>query len=183
MAMKRTYQPSRRKRINKHGFRTRMATANGRKVLAVSAETTLKLAHEVPNIIAIKEACGDIEQMQQILDARPEGFMVLSGDDGIAIPLAERGGEGVISVAAVSFPHVFCKAVHDALDGRVEEAYEAYKRLDEAVHALFEEGNPVGVKAALAVKGMIKPVLRLPLVEGTPELHQKLKGLIEKYNI
>ena len=115
----------------------------------MTAETTLRCAADFRNVIGIKEASGDIGQMQRILDNRPEGFLVLSGDDGMAIELMRRGGDGVISVAANAFPQRFMECVNHAKAGDFDAAEKAYAALDEAVHALFEEGNPVGVKCAL----------------------------------
>ena len=136
----------------------------GRSGVNMTAETTLRLARDMKNVIGIKEASGDIEQMQRILDNRPEGFLVLSGDDGMTLDLMRRGGEGVISVAANVFPKRFMQCVGHAKQGDFDRAEEEYRALDEAVHALFEEGNPVGAKCALSVMGKIGPTMRLPLV-------------------
>ena len=111
----------------------------GRSGVNMTAETTLRLAREVPNIIGIKEASGNIEQMQRILDNRPEGFLVLSGDDAMTIPLMRRGGDGVISVAANAFPRRFMQCVNLAKQGAFDRAEEAYASLREAVEALFAE--------------------------------------------
>ena len=135
------------------------------------------------NVIGIKEASGDIGQMQRILDNRPEGFLVLSGDDGMAIELMRRGGDGVISVAANAFPQRFMECVNHAKAGDFDAAEKAYAALDEAVHALFEEGNPVGAKCALSVMGKIGPTMRLPLVEGSQALREKFSRLIAEYDL
>ena len=126
---------------------------------------------------------GDIEQMQHILDRRPEGFIVLSGDDGMTLELMRRGGDGVISVAANAFPKRFMECVNYAKAGEFDRAEKAYECLDEAVHALFEEGNPVGVKCALAEMGIIGPTMRLPLVEGSGALREKFRKLIAEYDL
>ena len=135
------------------------------------------------NVIGIKEASGDIEQMQRILDNRPEGFLVLSGDDGMTLDLMRRGGEGVISVAANVFPKRFMQCVGHAKQGDFDRAEEEYRALDEAVHALFEEGNPVGAKCALSMMGKIGPTMRLPLVEGSQALREKFSRLIAEYDL
>ena len=135
------------------------------------------------NVIGIKEASGDIGQMQRILDNRPEGFLVLSGDDGMAIELMRRGGDGVISVAANAFPQRFMECVNHAKAGDFDAAEKAYAALDEAVHALFEEGNPVGVKCALSVMGRIGDTMRLPLVAGSGKLRAKFEELIARYDL
>ena len=155
----------------------------GRAGVNMTAETTLRLAREVPNIIGIKEASGNIEQIQQIIDHRPEGFLVLSGDDALTIELMRRGGDGVISVAANAFQQRFMQCVHLAEKGDFEAAGREYAALDEAVQALFEEGNPVGVKCALSVMGKIGPTMRLPLVEGTAALREKFRRLIAEYDL
>ena len=143
-----------------------------------SGLTQAKLA-EHENIVAIKEASGDIEQMQRIIDGRPEGFLVISGDDGITVELVKRGGMGVISVAANAFPKRFSHVVYLASQGLFDRAYEAYEPLHEAVCALFEQGNPPGVKGALAIMGLIENNLRLPLVPATDLLMKKLEKLVE----
>ncbi len=155
----------------------------GRAGVNMTAETTLRLAREVPNIVGIKEASGNIEQMQRIIDARPEDFLVLSGDDAMTIPLMRRGGNGVISVAANAFPKKFSECVGYAKRGEFDRADEAYRPLDEAVKALFAEGNPVGVKCALSAMGLIDSRVRLPLVEGSPALRAEFEKLIEEYDL
>ena len=157
----------------------------GRTGVNMTAETTLRLAREIPNIIGIKEASGNLEQMQQIIDNRPEGFLVLAGDDGIAIELMERGGDGVISVAANVFPRLFMDCINCAKQGNYDAAREAWAKadMDDAVEALFAEGNPVGAKCALSVMGKIGSTMRLPLVPGTPQLRERFKMLIEKYDL
>ena len=155
----------------------------GRSGVNMTAETTLRLARDMKNVIGIKEASGDIEQMQRILDNRPEGFLVLSGDDGMTLDLMRRGGEGVISVAANVFPKRFMQCVGHAKQGDFDRAEEEYRALDEAVHALFEEGNPVGAKCALSMMGKIGPTMRLPLVEGSQALREKFSRLIAEYDL
>ena len=155
----------------------------GRSGVNMTAETTLRCAADFRNVIGIKEASGDIGQMQRILDNRPEGFLVLSGDDGMAIVLMRRGGDGVISVAANAFPQRFMECVNHAKAGDFDAAEKAYAALDEAVHALFEEGNPVGVKCALSVMGRIGDTMRLPLVAGSGKLRAKFEELIARYDL
>jgi len=155
----------------------------GRSGVNMTAETTLRIARDFRNVVGIKEASGDIGQMQRILDARPDGFLVLSGDDGMAIELMRRGGDGVISVAADAFPERFMRCVNHAKAGDFDRAEAEYAALDEAVHALFEEGNPVGVKCALSVRGIIGPTVRLPLVPGSEALRAKFRKLIAEYDL
>lgn len=144
---------------------------------------TLKELAKHENIVGVKEASGNIEQMQQILDNRPEGFLVLSGDDGMTLELMRRGGDGVISVAANAFPRRFMECINLAKRGAFDEADRAYERLHEAVEALFAEGNPVGVKCALSTMGLIGPTMRLPLVEGTEALRRRFEKLIAEYDL
>ncbi len=155
----------------------------GRTGVNMTSETTLRCARDFSNVIGIKEASGDIAQMQRILDDRPEGFLVLSGDDGMAIELMRRGGDGVISVAADAFPARFMQCMNCAKAGDFDRAEREYAALDEAVGALFAEGNPVGVKCALSVLGLIGGHVRLPLVPGTEALREKFRRLIAAYDL
>ena len=155
----------------------------GRTGVNMTAETTLRLAHASKNIIAIKEASGNIEQMQEILNGKPEHFDVVSGDDGITVELIKRGGIGVISVAANAFPEKFCKCIHDALDDHIEEAERAMEGFGEPLSLLFKEGNPTGVKSMTEAMGITRAEVRLPLVEGTDELRKAIKNTVEKYDL
>lgn len=155
----------------------------GRSGVNMTAETTLRCARDLKNVVGIKEASGNINQMQHILDKRPDGFLVLSGDDAMTVELMRRGGDGVISVAANAFPRRFMACVNRAKAGDFEAAEHQYAALAEAVEALFEEGNPVGVKCALSEMGLIGPALRLPLVEGSQSLREKFRRLIAEYDL
>lgn len=155
----------------------------GRTGVNMTAETTLRLARELGNVIGVKEASGDIAQMQRILDARPEGFLVLSGDDGMTLELMRRGGDGVISVAANAFPRRFMQCIERAEAGDFDGANRAYEVLDQAVRALFAEGNPVGVKCALSVMGIVGDRVRLPLVAGSEALRRRFETLIAEYDL
>ena len=155
----------------------------GRTGVNMTAETTLRLAHATKKIVAVKEASGDIEQMQRILNSRPEDFLVLSGDDGITVELIKRGGEGVISVAANAFPEKFCRCVHDALEGRIAEAEAQMAGFNEPIQLLFREGNPTGVKCMTAVMGLTKDEPRLPLVEGSASLREDIEKAVAKYEL
>ncbi|WP_303181399.1 4-hydroxy-tetrahydrodipicolinate synthase [uncultured Butyricimonas sp.] len=148
----------------------------GRTSVNMTAATTLRLALDFENIIAIKEAAGNFEQATSIIAGMPENFIFLSGDDGIALPLISIGGSGVISVIANVLPYDFSTMVHLALEGEFGEAKDIHLRLGEMFKALFEEGNPAGVKAALHAKGIIaSQKLRSPLCEVSDSLYQKLK--------
>ena len=148
----------------------------GRTSVNMTAAITLRLAHDFENLIAIKEASGNFEQATSIIAGMPENFIFLSGDDGIALPLVSIGGSGVISVIANVMPHEFTSMVHLALEGEFREAKDIHLKLGEMFKALFEEGNPAGVKAALHVKGVIASQrLRAPLCEVSDTLYQKFK--------
>ncbi len=155
----------------------------GRTGVNMTVETTLRIARDFDNVIGVKEASGNIDQIQSVIDNRPEGFLVLAGDDGIAVDIMRRGGDGVISVAANCFPTKFMNSVNLAKQGEYDKALEAYEEMDEAVNALFAEGNPTGVKCALSTMGLISNRMRLPLVSGTPELEAKFRDLIAKYDL
>lgn len=155
----------------------------GRTGVNMTAATTLRLARASKNIIAIKEASGSIEQMQEIIDGKPEGFLVISGDDGITVELIKRGGVGVISVAANAFPEKFCHCIHNAIDGKIEEAERAMEGFNEPIAILFKEGNPTGVKAMTATLGLTRDEVRLPLVEGSENLCADIKNIVTKYDL
>lgn len=155
----------------------------GRTGLNMTAETTLRLAHATDKIVAVKEASGNIEQMQAIIDGRPANFLVLSGDDGLTVELVKRGGDGVISVAANTFPEKFCRCIHDAIEGNIAEAERQMADMDEAINLLFKEGNPVGAKCMASVMGITEAEVRLPLVEATESLRSEIKTAIERYDL
>lgn len=155
----------------------------GRTGVNMTAETTLRAARDLKNVIGVKEASGDIGQMQCILDERPADFLVLSGDDGMTLELMRRGGDGVISVAANAFPRRFMQCIERAKAGDFDGAQKEYEALDEAVRALFAEGNPVGVKCALSVMGLINDRVRLPLVPGSEALRDRFERLIAEYDL
>jgi len=155
----------------------------GRTGVNMSAETTLQLASEVPNILGIKEACGLLPQITYLLRDRPEGFLVISGDDGMAFPVAALGGDGVISVAANALPELLVELVHATTAGDNRRGAALHLRLQEVIDALFVEGSPVGIKTLLAAKGMIENRLRLPLVTGSDGLMERFRQLIRRYDL
>lgn len=155
----------------------------GRTGVNMTSETTLRLAHASKNIVAVKEASGDIEQMQRIVDGRPDHFKVISGDDGITVELIKRGGHGVISVAANAFPEMLCRCVHHAMDGETQLAEREMQEMDEPIKLLFTEGNPTGVKCMTSVMGLTRDEVRLPLVEGSDTLRDLIKKAIVKYEL
>lgn len=152
----------------------------GRTGSNITAETTLRLAHECENIAGIKEASGNMIQCMHILKDRPEEFLVVSGDDHLALPLIACGMDGVISVAANCFPKDFSELIRSALSLSLHRARKLQYKLLVGMDLLFAENNPAGVKCFLAEMGMIENVLRLPLVPLSPHFHQKVKEFIAK---
>ncbi|MBE6275291.1 MAG: 4-hydroxy-tetrahydrodipicolinate synthase [Bacteroides sp.] len=136
----------------------------GRTGVNMTSETTLRLARDFENIVAIKEASGNITQMDEIIKNKPEGFDVISGDDGITYPLIALGAVGVISVLGNAFPAEFSRMVRLAMQGNYAQAQVIHHRFTEMYSLLFVDGNPAGVKAMLSMMGMMKNTLRLPLV-------------------
>ncbi len=155
----------------------------GRTGVNMTAATTLRLARATDKIVAVKEASGSIEQMQEIIDGKPENFLVISGDDGITVELVRRGGAGVISVAANAFPERFCRCIHDAMEGNFTEAEKAMENFSEPISLLFKEGNPTGVKTMTTVMNLTSAEVRLPLVEGTKALFEDTKNSVAKYDL
>lgn len=146
----------------------------------VEAETTLRLAKEFPNLFLIKEASPNILQYFDILRKKPEGFSLVSGDDEFTLPVTLAGGDGVISVIGQGYPKEFSVMVQLAFEGKVKEAYEIHNKMVEITRLIFAEGNPCGIKAVLAEKGIVKNYLRLPLVAASEGLHAKIKAEMEK---
>lgn len=146
----------------------------GRTASNVSAATTLELA-KVDNIVAMKEASGDFAQIMEILQNKPEGFDVLSGDDAITLPMMALGAAGVISVVANAFPKRFAEMVHNSANDKMDEARSAHYDLLKVTHLLFEEGNPGGVKIALEKQGIMKPLMRMPLYPVSDDLKSRIE--------
>ncbi len=144
----------------------------------ISVETTLRIAKNLKNVIGIKEACGDIEQIAYILKDKPKDFIVISGDDNLSLPVIALGGVGVLSVSANAIPKEVTSYIHLALKGDFEGARNILNRIMEFQDFIFEEGNPTGIKCAMNIKGMIEEDLRLPLVPATDEYRVKMNELI-----
>ncbi len=158
-----------------------MYNVPGRTGVNLSAETTLALASECPNIIGIKEASGNMQQIMEILRNRPEGFRVISGDDSLTYPMMALGADGVISVIANALPKETSSMVHLALKGDFKKAQPLHYRMLPLMNAIFDEGNPTGIKALLELQGMITNVLRLPLVKASKPLSNKLSTLYNEF--
>lgn len=147
----------------------------GRTSSNISADTSLRLAQDCKNVVAVKEASGNLEQVMEIVTGKPDEFLVLSGDDSLSLPMIALGASGVISVSANAFPFQFSEMVRAALGGDIERAKRLHYQLFPMMKLHFEEGNPAGVKMAMALQELCEPWVRLPLVEATDELKTKLQ--------
>jgi len=143
----------------------------GRTSMNLSAETTLKLAVDFKNIIGIKEASGNLMQCMDIIKDRPPGFLVISGDDALTLPMMSLGADGVISVVANAFPGEFSEMVNLCLKGKFTKARSLHFSLLKFTNALFLDGNPSGIKAAMEIIGLCKSHVRLPLVKVNKNIH------------
>ncbi len=152
----------------------------GRTGSNMSAETTCKLAHDFKNVIATKEACGNFDQFNQIMRDKPADFLLISGDDPIAMPMIAIGSVGVISVIGNALPKQLSDMINLCLKGEFASALSAHLSLLEITRLMFSEGNPAGVKATLKQLGICEDVVRLPLVKASPELHKSLEIELKK---
>ena len=151
----------------------------GRTGVNMTAATTLRLAHDFDNIVAIKEASGDISQMDEIIKKKPANFDVISGDDGITFPLITLGAVGVISVIGNAFPREFSRMTRLALAGDYNSSLTIHHQFTELFKLLFVDGNPAGVKAMLSMMGMIENRLRLPLVPTRITTYEEMRKVLE----
>lgn len=150
----------------------------GRTGVNMAPETCLRLARDFENIIGVKEASGNISQMDEIIKNKPRDFMVISGDDGITFPLITLGAVGVISVIGNAFPREFSRMVRLALNGDYEKALQIHHRFTELFSLLFVDGNPAGVKCLLNAMGFIENELRLPLVPTRITTYEKIRNVL-----
>ena len=154
----------------------------GRTGSNMAPETVVRLARDHKNIVAIKEASGNMAQVSKILRDKPEEFILLSGEDNLAVATIALGGEGIISVAANAFPKRFSQMIHSAMECDFKLAAAIQLELFEMIELLFAEGNPVGVKISLAIQGLCGQYVRLPLVPGSENLCKKMQKIIaEKF--
>ena len=150
----------------------------GRTGSNISAETALRLASDFQGtIIGVKEASGNFEQLMELINKRPDGFLAVSGDDAITLPLIAAGGDGAISVIGNAYPARISLMVAAALDGSYLKARELHYMLFPMMRAIFKEGNPTGIKAAMEIRGWIDNVLRLPLIPASSALYQEIARL------
>lgn len=153
----------------------------GRTASNVLPATVKRLAEDFKNIIGIKEAAGDMVQAMNLISIVPEGFLVISGDDMITLPMVLAGGHGVISVIAQGFPAEFSKMVNLGLDREVDDAYKLHYEVAPSIDLIFAEGNPVGIKALLARRGLCENALRLPLVKSSDDLTRKINSFVDNF--
>lgn len=157
-----------------------MYNVPGRTGSNIDSDTCLRIAHDVNNIIAVKEASKDLEQCARIIKDKPESFLVISGSDELTLPFMALGGDGVISVIANAFPGEFSKMVTLCLENRFEDARKLHLHLLDIIHAIYEEGSPSGVKAVLSRKGLCKNVVRLPLAKVSKGLYNRIFKLVQE---
>ena len=150
----------------------------GRTASNITAETTLRLANNFNNIIAVKEASGDMDQIMKIIKNKPTNFIVISGDDGLTLPMIYMGAEGVISVIGQSHPKEYSAMVAEGRYGNISKANKLHYGLYDYYGPLYFEGNPAGVKACLELLGICKAVVRQPLVGSSDTIKHKLRDLL-----
>ncbi len=155
----------------------------GRTGVNMLPDTTIRIAREFENVVAIKEACGNMDQINDIIKRKPKDFMVISGDDGITYPLITMGASGVISVIGNAFPKEFGRMVRLALQGEYEQAREIHHRFTDLFDLLFVDGNPAGAKCMLSLMGYIQNKLRLPLVPTRTVTYEKIRDVLKGLNV
>jgi 4-hydroxy-tetrahydrodipicolinate synthase len=150
----------------------------GRTSCNITSDTCLELAHECENIVAVKEASGDLSQIMRIIKGKPENFLVISGDDMMTLPVIAAGGSGVISVLANAYPAECSELVSNCLKNNYKAAREIQFRLLESIELLFADGNPSGVKAFLSIMNLCQNILRLPLVPVNKTVFSRIQKLV-----
>ena len=154
----------------------------GRTGSNVLPSTVIRLANEFENIIGIKEAAGDIVQAMKIIQHKPKDFLVISGDDMIALPMVLAGGSGVISVIGEGYPEEFSQMIRFGLERQVDQAYELHYKIADAIDMIFEQGNPAGVKEIHKTLGLSENTVRLPLVNVNDDLANRISGFTANLN-
>ena len=155
----------------------------GRTSSNITATTTLRLAAEFENIVAIKEASGNLDQITELVLGRPDGFKIISGDDNLTFAMLGLGCDGVISVSGQGVPEIFCKVYDEADQGNWSASKEAHLSLFHLTNLLFAEGNPAGIKAVLELRGICNDHVRLPLVSATDRLMKELTSELNSLNL
>lgn len=152
----------------------------GRTASNMLPSTVIRLANDFKNIIAIKEAAGDIVQAMKLIQDKPKDFLVISGDDMITLPMVLAGGAGVISVIGEGFPKEFSEMVRLGLQRKVDEAYKLHYLLADSIDMIFEQGNPGGIKEVFRSLGLSENTVRLPLVNVNEDLANRLNAFVKK---
>lgn len=153
----------------------------GRTASNMLPDTVIRLAKDFKNIVAIKEAAGDIVQAMRLIQHAPQGFLVISGDDMITLPMVLAGGAGVISVIGEGFPKEFSNMVRLGLEKKADEAYELHYKIADSIDMIFEQGNPAGIKYIFKELGLCEDVVRLPLVNIDVNLAARLKAFVKNF--
>jgi 4-hydroxy-tetrahydrodipicolinate synthase len=153
----------------------------GRTSRNIEPETTLRLANDFKNVIAVKEAGNNVSQYLQLIKNKPEDFLIISGDDDLALGIVLAGGAGVISVIGQGFPKEFSEMIRLGLKGNAKDAYKLHFRLMDVIGYIFEENNPAGIKGVFEALGLCRDSVRLPLVPASNQLKEKIKSFINKF--
>lgn len=153
----------------------------GRTAKNMLPETTLRLAKDFDNIVAVKEAGNNQQQYLELLKDKPKDFLIISGDDDLALGVTLAGGSGVISVLGQAFPKDFSRMIQLGLKGKAAEGYQLHKKFIEITNLIFEENNPAGIKAVFESMNLCKDIVRLPLVPATKDLKHRINNYVEQY--
>jgi 4-hydroxy-tetrahydrodipicolinate synthase len=153
----------------------------GRTSKNMEPATTLRLAHDFDNVVAVKEAGNNVQQYLELIKNKPEGFLIISGDDDLALNVVLAGASGVISVIGQAFPKEFSSLIHLGLEGKNKEAYELHFRLMDIISLIFAENNPAGIKSVLQARGITSDEVRLPLVKASEELQAKIADFVRNF--
>jgi len=152
----------------------------GRTGSNMSIDTTLTIASNCSNVVGIKEASGNMEQIMTIMRDRNPGFLMISGDDALTLPIIAAGGDGAISVVANAFPQLYSAMVRLAMENKISEATPIHSALLEFTRLMFADGSPGGIKAALKTLGMCNEYVRLPLVNVRPDIYKSIEQEVHK---
>ncbi|WP_445756538.1 4-hydroxy-tetrahydrodipicolinate synthase [Polaribacter sp.] len=153
----------------------------GRTARNMEPGTTLRLANDFKNVVAVKEAGNNQQQYYTLLKDKPKDFLIISGDDDLALGVTLAGGSGVISVIGQAFPGEFSKMIQFGLEGKNKEAYEIHYKMMDIINYIFEENNPAGIKAVLQELNICASTVRLPLVKATDNLHSKIANFVANF--
>jgi len=151
----------------------------GRTSKNMEPATTLRLANDFDNVIAVKEAGNNVQQYHELIKNKPNDFLIISGDDDLALPVVLAGASGVISVIGQAFPKEFSTLINLGLEGKNKEGYEIHYKLMEVISLIFSENNPAGIKSVLQILGITSDEVRLPLVSATPKLQKEIANFVQ----